>query len=79
MVVNLILVHWSMILDCVIKYENMMLITEIKFEELTLELVRIDLQSKTTQNLEKNVIFVAFNLHGTIYFLHNLNIHVKKM
>jgi hypothetical protein len=67
MVMNLILIHWSMILDCVLRYGNMMLITGMKFEELTLELVRTDLRSKITQNLEKKIIFVAFNLRGTIY------------
>jgi hypothetical protein len=56
-----------------------MLITEMKFEELTLKLVRIDLRSQTTQNLENKTIFVAFNLHGTIYFLHGLNILLRKM
>jgi hypothetical protein len=79
MAMNLILVHWSMILDCVIRYGNMMLITEMKFEELTLKLVRTDLRSQTTQNLENKIIFVAFNLHGTIYFLHGLNILLIKM
>ncbi|XP_059458258.1 uncharacterized protein LOC132187841 [Corylus avellana] len=38
MAMNLILVHWSLILDCVVRYGNMMLITEMKFEELTLML-----------------------------------------
>jgi hypothetical protein len=79
MAMNLILAHWSMILDCVVKYENMMLITEMKFEELTLKLVRTDLRSQTTRNLENKIISVAFNLHGTIYFLHGLNIHLRKM
>jgi hypothetical protein len=79
MAMNLILVHWSMILDYVIKYGNMMLVIEMKFKELTLELVHTDLWSQTTQNLEKKAISVAFNLRGTIYFLHGLNIHVKKM
>jgi hypothetical protein len=40
---NLILTHWNMIIDCVVRYENMMLIAEIKFEELTLKLVCTDL------------------------------------
>jgi hypothetical protein len=79
MVMNLILIHWSMILDCVLRYGNMMLIIGMKFEELTLELVRTDLRSKTTQNLEKKIIFVAFNIRGTIYFHHGLNINLKKM
>jgi hypothetical protein len=79
MAINLILVPWSIILDCIIRYGNMMLITEMKFKELTLELVHTNLWPKTTQNLEKKVIFVAFNICGTIYFLHGLNIHVKRM
>jgi hypothetical protein len=45
MTMNLILVHWNMIMDCVIRYKNMMLIAEMKFEELTLKLVHIDLWS----------------------------------
>jgi hypothetical protein len=79
MAMNLILAHWSMILDCVVRYGNMMLITEMKFEELTLKLIRTNLQSQTTRNLENKTIFVAFNLHGTIYFLHGLNILLRKM
>ena len=79
MAMNLILAHWSMILDCVVKYENMMLITSMKFERLTLKLVCTDLRFQTTQNLENKIIFVAFNLYSTIYFLHSLNIHVRKM
>jgi hypothetical protein len=38
----------------------------MKFDELTLDLVRTDLQSQTTRNLENKIIFVAFNFHGTI-------------
>jgi hypothetical protein len=79
MTMNLILVHWSIILDCVVKYGNMMLITKMKFEELTLELVRTGLWSQTTQNLENKVIFVTFNFRSTIYFFYGLNIHVRKM
>jgi hypothetical protein len=79
MAINLILAHWSIILDCVVRYENIMLITDMKFEELTLKLVRTDLRSQTTQNLENKIIFVAFNIHGTIYFLYGLNILARKM
>jgi hypothetical protein len=78
MAINLILVHWSLILDCVVRYENMILIIEMKFEELTLKAICTDLRSQTTLNLENKVIFVAFNLRGTIYFLHGLNIHAIK-
>jgi hypothetical protein len=45
---NLILVHWNMIMDCVVRYKNIMLIVEMKFEELTLKLVHTDLRSQTT-------------------------------
>jgi hypothetical protein len=48
MAINLILVHWNIIMDCVVKYKNMMLIAEMKFEELTLKLVYTDLRSQTT-------------------------------
>ena len=44
MTMNLILVHWSMILGCVVKYENMMLIIERKFEKLTLKLWKLFLE-----------------------------------
>ena len=79
MVMNLILAHWSMVLDCIVRYGNMMLITEMKLEQLTLKLVCTDLRSQTTRNLKNKIISVAFNLHSTIYFLHGLNILVKKM
>jgi hypothetical protein len=75
---NLILVHWSLILDCVVRYGNIMLINGMKFDELTLKLVRTNLSSKSTQNPEIQIIFVAFNLRGSIYFFHGLNIHAKK-
>jgi hypothetical protein len=45
MTMNLILVHWSIILDCIDRYENIVLITEMKFEEFTLKLVRTNLRS----------------------------------
>jgi glucose-6-phosphate-specific signal transduction histidine kinase len=48
MAMNLILVHWNIIMDCVVRYKNMMLIAEMKFEELTLKLVHTDLRSQTT-------------------------------
>jgi hypothetical protein len=48
MAMNLILVHWNIIMDCVIRYKNMMLIGEMKFEELTLKLIHTDLRSQTT-------------------------------
>jgi hypothetical protein len=35
-------------MDCVVRYKNMMLIAEMKFEELTLKLVHTDLRSQTT-------------------------------
>jgi hypothetical protein len=76
---NLILVHWSLILDCVVRYGSIMLINGMKFDELTLKLVRTNLSTHTTQNPEIEIIFVAFNLRGSIYFLHGLNIHVKKI
>jgi hypothetical protein len=37
-----------MIMDCVIRYKNMMLIAKMKFEEFTLKLVHTDLRSQTT-------------------------------
>jgi hypothetical protein len=37
-----------MIMDCVIRYKNMMLIAKIKFEEFILKLVYTDLRSRTT-------------------------------
>jgi hypothetical protein len=37
-----------MIMDCVIRYKNMMLIANMKFEEFTLKLVHTDLRSQTT-------------------------------
>jgi hypothetical protein len=57
----------------------MILVNRMKFDELTLEMVRTDLMSKSTQNLDKKITFVAFNLYGTSYFLHGLNIHMIKM
>jgi hypothetical protein len=76
---NLILIHWNLILDCVVGYEIMILINKMKFDELTLKMVRIDLMSQSTQNLDKKITFVAFNLRGTSYFLQGLNIHVIKI
>jgi hypothetical protein len=55
-----------------------MLINEMKFKELTLMLVHTNLLSQTTRNLDYKIIFVAFNLHGSIYFF-DLNIRVTKM
>jgi hypothetical protein len=55
-----------------------MLINEIKFEELTLMLVHTNLFSQTTRNLDYKIIFIAVNLHGSIYFL-GLNIRMRKM
>jgi hypothetical protein len=49
MAINLILVHWNMIMDCVVRYKNMILIAEMKFEKLILKLVHI-LRSQTTQS-----------------------------
>jgi hypothetical protein len=37
-----------MIMDCVIRYKNMILIAKMKFEEFTLNLVHTDLRSQTT-------------------------------
>jgi hypothetical protein len=37
-----------MIMDCVIRYKNMMLIAKMKFEEFILKLVHTDLRSQTT-------------------------------
>jgi hypothetical protein len=48
MAMNLILIHWNMIMDCVIRYKNMMLIAKMKFKEFTLKLVHINLRSQTT-------------------------------
>jgi hypothetical protein len=48
MAMNLILIHWNMIMDYVIRYKNMMLIAKMKFEEFTLKLVHTDLRSQTT-------------------------------
>jgi hypothetical protein len=38
---------------------------QMKFNKLTLEMFRIDLISQSTQNLDKKITFVAFNLRGT--------------
>jgi hypothetical protein len=78
MIMNLILVHWSLILDYIVKYGNIMLINKMKFKELTLILVLTNLFSQTTRNLDYKIIFVAFNLYGPIYFL-GLNIRVRKI
>jgi hypothetical protein len=59
MAMNLILLHWSLILDCIVRYENIMLINEMKFEELTLKLVHTNLFSQTTRNLDNKIIFVV--------------------
>jgi hypothetical protein len=75
---NLILLHWSLIIYDVVRYENIMLFNEIKFEELILMLVHTNLLSQTIRNLDCKIIFVAFNLHGSVYFL-GLNIRVRKM
>jgi hypothetical protein len=48
MAINLILIHWNMIMDCIIRYKNIMLIAKMKFKEFTLKLVHTDLQSQTT-------------------------------
>jgi len=48
----------------------------MKFNELTLKLVCTNILS---QNMDKKIIFIAFNLHGSRYFLHGLNIRVLKM
>jgi hypothetical protein len=53
---NLILVHWNMIMDCVVRYKNIMLIVEMKFEELTLKLVHTDLRSQTTTIPSSNIL-----------------------
>jgi hypothetical protein len=37
-----------MIMDCIIRYKNMMLIAKMKFEEFILKLVHTDLRSQTT-------------------------------
>jgi hypothetical protein len=78
MTINLILVHCSLILDYVIRYENIMLINDMKFEELTLMLVHTNLFSQTIRNLDYKIIFVSFNLYGSVYFL-GLNIRARKM
>jgi hypothetical protein len=76
---NLILVHWNMIMDCIVRYGIMMLINVMKFDELTFKLVHIDVLFESIQNLEKKITFVAFNLRGSSYFLLGLNIHLIKM
>jgi len=43
------------------------------------EIRRAYIKAGPYQNLEIKIIFVAFNLRGTIYFLHGLNIRAKKM
>jgi hypothetical protein len=53
---NLILIHWNMIMDCVIKYKNMMLIVKMKFKEFTLKLVHTDLRSQTTTVPPSNIL-----------------------
>ena len=76
---NLILFHWNMIVDCIVRYEIMILVNVMKFKELTLKLVCINIIFESTENLEKKIIFVAFNLNGSSYFLHSLNIRLIKM
>jgi hypothetical protein len=39
MSINLVLVRWSLFLDYIVKYGSIMLINEMKFDELTLKLV----------------------------------------
>jgi hypothetical protein len=56
MVMNLILVHWNIIIDCVVRYKNMMLIAEMKFEELILKLVHTDIRSQTTTVPPSNIL-----------------------
>jgi hypothetical protein len=71
MAMNLILVHWNMIMDCIVRYKNMMLIAEMKFEELTLKLVHIDLWSQTTAvpPIKYSGSVPAINYHVMIIFL----------
>jgi hypothetical protein len=45
-----------MIMDCVIRYKNMMLIAKMKFEEFTLKLVHTDLRSQTIMVPPSNIL-----------------------
>jgi hypothetical protein len=56
-----------MIMDCVIRYKNMMLIAEIKFEEFILKLVHTDLRSQTTTVPPSNILDPSLN--ETIYII----------
>jgi hypothetical protein len=56
MTMNLILVYWNMIMDCVVRYKNIMLIVEMKFEELILKLIHTDLRSQTTTVPPSNIM-----------------------
>jgi hypothetical protein len=68
MAMNLILIHWNMIMDCVIRYKNMMLIAKMKFEEFTLKLVHIDLRSQTVTVPPSNILDPS--LFVTLLFQH---------
>jgi hypothetical protein len=57
MPINLILVHWSLILNFVVRYGTRMLINGMKFKEFTLKLVYTDVLSQSTQNMDKKITF----------------------
>ena len=52
------------ILECISKYGNMMLMNRMKFEELTLSLVYSNLNQMSTRKLNLEVILVNLNIHG---------------
>ena len=62
---KLILACWSVIPDCVHKYQIIMLINVMKFNQLILRLVHTNLFFQYTENPNEKIILVAFNLLGS--------------
>ena len=76
---KLILVCWSEILDCINKYEIIMLINVMKSDELTVTMVFSNPNCLHTKNPDQKSIIVAFNTLGSNSFQHGLNILLRKM
>ena len=76
---KLILVCWSGILECINKYEIIILINVMKSDEFTLTMVLSNLIWLHTKNPDHKSIVLAFNTLGSKSFHHGLNILLRKM
>ena len=76
---KLILIFWIMISEHANKYENIMLINVMKFDGLTLKIVRTNLMKFDGHTKKVESTIVAFKLLDLNIIQHGLNILLRKM